>query len=230
VLGSVEYGLELAHNAQINAELHFPALQPWVQAVLVRLYLRQGDFNRAQAALPGNYRDMLVHTHTLLTPVLVALATAELALARQDYPYAVLVIDDLSTYLVPQGMRTFTICALHIKSQALLAMGHERLASRLLHEAQTEAEDLDVRHQLWPVLFTLSQLEAQQGNQSEADSLWLRAHTVLEEIAQQLDNLTLRSTFLQTSYADAVLKKAYNHPTPFFAPTRTPPRSRYQGH
>lgn len=206
-LGAVEHGLMLAHLALARADVQIPALRPWALAVMARLHIRMGDLQAAEAALQEDYRDLMTGGNTLLAPMLTALATGELALARGDYARAVLVLDDLLAYLERTGMEAFQIQVRYLKSQALLALNQEQAAYDLLQAARAAAETRGAGFSLWMILFALCQLETRRGDCHEAEHLHQQAHRVLAGIVDSIDLPALRTSFLAMPLVDAVMHK-----------------------
>ena len=69
-------------------------------------------------------------------------------------------------------------------------------------EARAEAEAIGSRRGLWPILYALSQLE---DDPAEAARLHKAAREILEYIADHIDQVDLRASFLGLPDAQTVL-------------------------
>jgi tetratricopeptide (TPR) repeat protein len=173
-LGDLARGFELARLAQARADVLYPVFRPWATAVLARLYLLVGDVGSAGVAVTECYRD-LKPEGSFHTPVWVALADGELALAQGEYDRAAVVMERLLTYLEQIHTRPFRADALNLKGQALLAMGQPEAARRVLELAREEAEALGSRRTLWQILLSLSETLRQAGDEVSAALLGSRS-------------------------------------------------------
>lgn len=215
LLGAVEHGVMLAQLALARAEVHIPALRPWALAVLARLYIRNRDFDAAEAVLREDYRDLMRGGNTLLAPMITALATGELAFVKGDYSRVIMVMDDLIAYLKRSEMRAFYLQALLLKSHALLVMEQQDAAYELLKETQYMAEQMGAQFSLWSTLFLLSQIEVQRGHLHLAEQLGQQARMVLEPIIENIDLPSLRAAFLATPVVDMVMRQGKHTETSY---------------
>jgi hypothetical protein len=106
--------------------------------------------------------------------------------------------EDLLARLRRVGVRPFVADALHLQGQALLGHGRTAEAREALRAARAEAEALGSRRSLWPVLASLGQLEAQLGNETQAQVLRQQAREIAEYIAGQAGTPELRASFLNS--------------------------------
>jgi class 3 adenylate cyclase/tetratricopeptide (TPR) repeat protein len=195
-LGMREHGLHLARQAYVTAESRIPHLLPWAQAVLVRLYIRHGNLAAAASTLTFDYQEVLHGPNTVLAPMLAALASGELALARRDYPQAATIAEDLLSYLDTSGVQAFRVEGVWLKGQALAGAQRGAAALEVLEEARALADQLQARHLEWQILAELSHLHIQQGQQQSAEACWQRAHTLLEDLITEMDSSTVCAAFL----------------------------------
>jgi len=206
MLGAVDRGLELAGLALARAG-ETPFLRVHSIGVLTRLHVLNGDRAAAQAALREGLEELKPEGLQWFAPILLSLANAELALVRQDYPRVISVVDDLLADLHKAQTRAFTPDALYLKGKALLAMGPlqaEEARGTLMH-ARSEAEALGSRRSLWPILVALSEIEAQHGNQAEAQALRRQAREIVEYIADHAGTPELRASFLGLPHVRAAM-------------------------
>ena len=97
---------------------------------------------------------------------------------------------------------------LHIRSQALLALGREDAACEGLEEARAVAEAIGSRRMLWQILYTLSQLESDLGQVAQ---LRQQACQIIEYIAGQIEQTDLRQSFLNRPDVRVVLTSIKNN-------------------
>jgi len=194
-LGALEQGIEVARLALATAEAKIPIFFTWAMAVLAEIHLRQGNLPAATAAVQQSTAGL--EPENLVSMILYAapLAEAELALARQDHARALTVMDEYIANLRKFGMRLYLSEALLIKGQALLAQGRVEEARTTLAEGRAIAEAIGARRSLWPILKALGQIEAQRGNQAEAQALRQKAREIIEYIADHAPP-EMRETFL----------------------------------
>ncbi len=202
-VGAVERGLELAQQASVAAN-QFPLLRPWAQAMLARLYLLQGDVARARRALTDSHAG-LIQEGSLLSPVHVGLAEGEFALATHDYRRAVQTMDELLALLHKVNFQPWITDALYLKGQALLAQRESDHAQEILTAARTHAEALGSKRMLWQIYGALSALEAARGNLDAVEKLRAPAREIIQFIAAQLSDPTLRESFWQQPRVHAVM-------------------------
>ncbi|MGH2522626.1 MAG: hypothetical protein ACRDH2_08995, partial [Anaerolineales bacterium] len=170
--------------------------------VLGRLLILKGDLAGAEAALQEGRRELKEGLAWLL-PILLPLGEGELALAQRDAPRALAVLDGLLDYLQRTRARPFFADGLHLKSQALLALGREIEAYEMLQRARAEAEAIGSRRRLWPTLLTLSQMEARRGRLAETEALRARAREITGYIADHCPP-EARAAFLNLSAVKSV--------------------------
>ncbi|MCP4363424.1 MAG: AAA family ATPase [Chloroflexi bacterium] len=188
-LGTIEPGLETAHRALAIAEAQMPLFRPYVLGILAQLQLLNGNLAEAEVAVDQGIKD----PNREAWPVYfmsVHLANCELVLRQGDYERAITVTDTFLTDWRQFG--TYIPKVLYFQSQALLGLGHDNAARDRLREARAEAEAMNARRPLWPILFALSQLEA---DPTEAERLRQQAREIIEYIADHAPT-DLRVSFL----------------------------------
>ncbi len=92
---------------------------------------------------------------------------------------------------------------LHLQGQAMLRLGQESAARDRLLEARAEAEAIGSRWLLWQILFSLSQLET---DPTEAQRLRRQAEEIIKYIADHIDDLELRASFLDLPDVQAIVE------------------------
>jgi ATP/maltotriose-dependent transcriptional regulator MalT len=204
-LGAVDHGLELANLADAAAEVHIPAWRPWTLAVLARIYLLAGDVAQAETVVKASLSDADKVGFLSFAIFLASLSEAQLALAQGDCAHAIAVMDELSALLRKGGMRAYLPDALYLKAKALLAQNRVGEAHEVLADARAVAEAIGSRRSLWPILLSLSQLEAKRGNPVEAANLRQQTREIVEYIAGHAGTSELRTSFLSLPHVQTVL-------------------------
>ena len=92
--------------------------------------------------------------------------------------------------------------ALYLQGRAFAALGQSDIAGERLQEARAAAEAIGSRRTLWPILFSLSQL---QSDQDEALRLRQQAREIIHYISRHIDTTDLRATFLNQPHVKEVL-------------------------
>jgi tetratricopeptide (TPR) repeat protein len=204
-LGLVERGIELVRRAVENAGRIYPLWRPGAMAALARLHLRHGEVAAAAPLVQESVRDLKVESIQLFSNIWVALASGELAMARQEYARAASLMDEVLAYIHRAIRRPFIPEVLYLKGQALRAQGQTEAALEALNAARAEAEALGSRRNLWPILALLSEMEAQRGNATEAQSLRQQAAELITYIVSHIGDAELRASFLALPGVRAVL-------------------------
>jgi tetratricopeptide (TPR) repeat protein len=137
---------------------------------------------------------MRVESLQLLAPILVPLAEGEFHFAHGDYEQALTTLDNLVDWLHRGQWQPFISDALYIKGQILLAQRQIDQAFSVLSEARAQAEALGSRRTLWPILLSLSEIEAKR-NSVEADLLRQQAQAIIDYIAGEIGDPALRTAF-----------------------------------
>jgi tetratricopeptide (TPR) repeat protein len=191
-LGALEQGLEMARQAVTVAETHFPHFRCHPLGILTQLHLLAGNLAEAEAVAEQGKKDPYGDAHPAWN-MRINLAEVELALKQGDYERTIAVADDWLPRLRQNNLGGFTPAMLHLKSQALLALGRVEAAREGLLEARDIAEATGSRATLWPILFTLSRLEP---NPTEAQRLHRQARDIVETIANRIGATDLQASFL----------------------------------
>lgn len=203
--GAVAEGIKIARQACAIAEEHKNLLRSWALAVLARLLIKDASLSEAETVIKKSYHFLRMKNEILLAPIYVPLADAELALAKNDYPRAIALVDKLLDYLEAYQIRPFTTDALMIKIHALLATGNRKQAYTLLQRARNEAELLGSKRTSWNILWLLSRIEAQLSNVADAAALQQQARANALYVADHIGNSDLRESFLHIPEVQMVL-------------------------
>jgi tetratricopeptide (TPR) repeat protein len=207
-LGAFEQGLELVRLALATADELLPAWRLFPVVVLASLHLRQGDLISAEATLEEARNIPRTEPNSaLLADIWSALIEGELAQAKQDYDQVITGMDRFLAHLQRMEIRSFICEGLLLKGQALLAQARVEEAYEVLSEAGAKSEAAGSRRILWPVLSTLSRVEAQRGHSAEAENLRQQAREIIEYIAGHTP-ANLRTSFLALPNVRVVLEDA----------------------
>jgi tetratricopeptide (TPR) repeat protein len=207
-LGVPQRGLALAQLALTNAEAHYPFWQPWPLAVLAHLHVLMGNFAAAEKMVEAGHQSLKPGSLQLIGPTLLAVAEGELALAQGKHSDGLAVMNELLAYLHAGEMHLFLPDALHLKSQALLALEDVEVAYETLGQARAEAESLGSRRSLWPILLMQSDLELKRGHPTEAEQLRRQAQEIITYMAEHIDQPDLRAAFLNRAEVQSVMRAA----------------------
>lgn len=204
VFGDVEHGLVLAELAYARSEEHNNIFRPWVLAVLARLLILKGDLAEAGRAIQAGYASLREKNETILAPIYMPLAEAELALVHLEYARVIAVAEQLLNYLHTHEIRPFASDALYLKGQALMALGQVQSAYVVLQQARADNEAYGSKRMLWQILFLLSHIEARRGNLDEAVLLRRQARSIVAYIAAHAGSTELRDSFLSLPHVHIV--------------------------
>jgi predicted Zn-dependent protease len=82
------------------------------------------------------------------------------------------------------------------KGRALLGLDRLEQAQQILQEARVRAESTGSNLHLWPVLADLARVNAKLGDADQAEADRREARRVAGQLADSLDEIGLRETFL----------------------------------
>lgn len=191
-LGAIEQGLEAVHEALTVAETQIPPFRPIALAVLAQLHLWQNNLTEAEAIINQD-KQAPSGEGWPLHYLPLRLAGAELALRQGNFERVIELTEYLLADLHQMGARIFIPNALHLQGKAWLSLSQKKVGRKSLQKGRAEAEAIGSRPSLWPILFSLSQLE---DNPSEAQSLRQQSQEIVEYIAGNVDKAELRTSFL----------------------------------
>jgi tetratricopeptide (TPR) repeat protein len=201
-LGMLTQGLEIAQLALSIAKKKFPIFCIIPLGALARLHLRNGNFAKAEEAINAGKNDPSLETFPIEF-IPIYLAEAELALAQDNYQYVLDLTSNMLTDMRQCDMRYYIPHVLYLQSQALIALEQPGTARASLLEACKLAEALNARRALWPILFTLSQLETEPA---ESECLRRQAQKIIEYIAVHTGTPELRDSFLGLTNVQVVFE------------------------
>ncbi len=168
--------------------------------ILAQLHLLSGDLAAANTAIAQGKADPYAAGWPLhFMPV--RMAECELALELGDVESAASHADKLLIDLRQMGARMFVPRTLFFQGRAYLGMGRSDIGLDILMEARREAEEIGSLPSLWPILFSLSELEP---DAAESASLLRQTRNLLRAIAAKSPTPALRTSFLELPSVRAV--------------------------
>jgi tetratricopeptide (TPR) repeat protein len=197
-LGAIEQGLESARLA-VAAASKVPALGFSALAALASMHLLAGHLAEAETIIDQGKSDPSRDAAPLYFASLT-MVEAELLLKQGNAQPAIEVTNALITNFRQSGLQTYLPDCLYLQGQAWLTLGQQEAAYACFLEARAIAEAIGLRRKLWPILFTLSQLEP---NPTEAERLLQQAREFVAYIADHTP-ADLRDSFLALPEVRAV--------------------------
>jgi tetratricopeptide (TPR) repeat protein len=194
MLGIPRRGIEIARAALSKADNASFRVAPL--AVLAELYLLDHALASCQAALSEGKAILRPYGLRWYAPTFLALVGSELALAQQDYPQAIRIVDELLAHLQTTAEGPYVPDALYLQGRAFRAMGQTLDARAAWGHARRIAESLGSRRSLMPILLAYSELESESGDSAAADRARREARAVVEFIADHISAPDLKASFL----------------------------------
>ncbi|CAN5539851.1 hypothetical protein BH23CHL2_BH23CHL2_09100 [soil metagenome] len=180
-------------------ELASNVWQMMADGMAASAYIESGDLETARAALPA-WKEL---TEQSTIPLVWAgwLGSIELALADKRYELALEIVERLihlssgiSGYLSPD--------VLLLRGLAMLACGRAEEAETSLLQACEVAEEFDFQLSLWRIQAALRKLYLAEGRIDDADAAGETALHIIDQIAEQIDDEDVRTTFLTNARAE----------------------------
>ncbi|GAC1618190.1 MAG: hypothetical protein PVS3B1_22400 [Ktedonobacteraceae bacterium] len=212
LLGSLSLDLLDLAQAQDHLEMALALAQEsgsqfWLRITtgsLASLCIAKREFARA-ASLLSTTTDTTNTTNTIPSIQTTAqrflwYARAELELAQHRPTNTLKIIDQLiaSAYVEPGGV----IPKLeHLRGEALIACKRKTEAEAVLQTAYATAQAQGLRSRLWRISITHAKLAAAQGQREQAEALTTQARTIIEELATNAPDASLRDSFLSCATA-----------------------------
>lgn len=207
-LGAMELSLATARKAvDISEESNSILLRSYALGSLARLQLLQGDREAAQAAV-NQVGDEQAWEAISLFNVPLQLASIELDFG-QESERVLEKINRLLQWLKKAEMRLWLPEAMFLQSKVLTALGQEEKALDSLVAARIEAESLQSRRLLWPILLALSQHET---DSVAAGPLRQQAREIVRYLADHIHIHDLNAAFLSRPSVHDLLPEKTDHP------------------
>ncbi|HMA33727.1 MAG TPA: tetratricopeptide repeat protein [Chloroflexia bacterium] len=198
-LGATDRALAETRQAWALAEAQFTTWRGMVLVTFAYVHAFAGHWDEAATFVDAAHT-ALPEQDRLSGPIL-ALAEAELALARQDSGRVAAAADALDQLALP----IYLPDTLYYRGQVARAAGQIDVARALWEAGREHAVQLGIRRSLWPLLAALADLEAAQGHVTVATTLQQEAATVITYIADHAGSAALRASFLDRPAVRRVL-------------------------
>ena len=205
MLGQPERGfrwVEAALNMESDSQLREQRSAPL--AALAYLHLRCGNLEEANAAIQRSYEALELRSLSAAAFFTFPI-DAELKLAQSKPEAAADVGNEYFAYLEETKLSPFRPDALYIKGRARLDQDRAAEAAEVLVTARTEAEGLGARRILWKILVALAEANESLGHDEKAIELRDEASQVIHYLAGQIEEQSLRDSFLQRPAVRALL-------------------------
>jgi tetratricopeptide (TPR) repeat protein len=134
----------------------------------------------------------------------VSLGAAHLALGELDQALAN--VDHFLTLAQHNDWRTRTAEALEIRARVLHALGSDEEEAATLAEARQLAEEIGLANVQWRVYGALADIEDRHQNEEEAATLRRAARSIVEQIAQSLEDPALKRGLLAMPEVRALIR------------------------
>jgi tetratricopeptide (TPR) repeat protein len=178
-------------------------------AVLASVSLYQGNHAQAEEWLApfstGSFENYFQAIPIGATSFILTLI--ELALAQGDAPRALKIAEDAISAVRKMGMLIFPLSITPLKAKALRKLERADEAYALLNDARQQAETMQARYRLLPILFALIEMETERGNTAQAQLRRDEARALSQFIGDHTP-LDLRESFLNLSEVRAVFTPA----------------------
>jgi len=202
--GAFEKALRLIEQALQTAEAKQPAWRAFPQAGKVRIHLLRGDIDSAEQTAGNTLLQPISIPYARYT-IFVVLANIELAAARGEYGRALTWAEELLDEVSPL-VRVDVPELLRWKGHALFALGRPDEAHQVLTEACSLAEASGSNLHLWPILTGLATVNSKLGKHKEAKANREKARQIVETIADGLNEIGLRESFLNQARVQELMR------------------------
>jgi tetratricopeptide (TPR) repeat protein len=193
--GAFEKGFEAAEKALQLADEAQSSFRAFPLAVIILLHLMKGDLESAQRMAGSEPLQpiSIPYAHYTIT---VSLANLELSLAQKDYTHALSLAEDLLEEVTTLTRLNIPL-VLQRKASALIGLNRLDEAHQTLTRACSQAEDMGSKNHLWSVYLDLADLNDRLDHRERAEEFRQKAREIVEEIANDLDEIKLRDSFLK---------------------------------
>lgn len=196
-LGAIERGLQIAREYESKINQIPTTFRAWSLAILARLEFMAGKTEQGSKTLQKSYLHFNRDQMNSIAFLWISLAEAELAWLRAEYQtLTILMSQTIYAFHQIQAL-TFLPDMMLFKARALLAQNQRREARQQLQEAVTISHQLNQPRNLWQIRSLQSKLEAQLGNHSQAHLLQQEAQQIIQQLANQIEEIPLRITFIE---------------------------------
>ena len=199
-LGDVDRAQALIREATALAEDGNTHLMPYVQARSALMAIAQGELTTAGEILAAMWaKDAPIN---IVQPRVLTLADCLLPLAQGEHEKAVQRCQERLADLRKYGLRGYVSETLLVRGKALTVLSRTGEAEDALREALECAREMGARWVEWQILVAWSILhpKGERGDVKRA-----QAQTLIEEIANNLDDPQLRNSFMAREDAQQML-------------------------
>jgi DNA-binding SARP family transcriptional activator/predicted ATPase len=126
-LGALEQGKEVARQAVLAAETHFPYFRCHPLGILAHLHLLSGNLAEATAVVEEGRNDPYAAAHPAWV-IRLYMAEVKLAFQQGDFERTITLADHWLTQLRQNKMQGYILPFLHLWSEAHLSLGHMETA------------------------------------------------------------------------------------------------------
>lgn len=172
---------------------------------LARTKIQVGEPDTAGELLSQIGPDSDLNNYLIPLVPLVPRAKAELALAKGDWQEALVIVDAFLERIRQDHVPLFMPETLLLKSKILCRAGISAEACEALREAHKLASAQQAHPALWRVCSSLAQIEAEKGNQDEAQAFYGQARKAVDFMAENAGKEELRQSFLALPQVQTVL-------------------------
>jgi tetratricopeptide (TPR) repeat protein len=203
--GAFEKGFEAAEKALQLADEEQSNFRTFPLAIIILLHLMKGDLESAQhMAGPAPLRPISIpYAHYTIT---VRLANVELSLAQGNYAHALSLADALLEEVTPL-IRLNIPLVLQRRASALIGLNRIDEAHQILTQACSLAEEMDSRHHLWSIYIDLAEVNVCLEHNDEAETFRQKAREIIEVIADDLQEIDLKDSFLEQPRVQAFMRQ-----------------------
>jgi tetratricopeptide (TPR) repeat protein len=194
-LGDYGRAAEYAQRALSNLIPDSPAHPIFPSSVFASIALHQGDLAKSVewlAPFIANSLDEYVRTY-IPSGIQLFSTVIELALAQKDAPRALAIADHTLALFSQLRLVIALPSILHSRARALRLLDRADEAYTLLIDARRQAEAMQSRYRLLPILFTLVEMETERGAAAQSERIRLQAHEVVDYIVGHLPAELLQS-------------------------------------
>lgn len=192
-LGAFEQGLEHARRALAFANSNYPVLASIARGALVQIYLWMNDPAEAMAVFRSSNPEAEPENFFALN--FKFQSGARLAYAQSDFVRVLDIGSRWVEWLNAFTIRTYLPEAFYLQGLAERGLGQIPAARASWRAAREHAEQLYARWPLWQILGAWGDMEAADGNRTEAEPLLGQARELIRYIADHAPS-ALRESFL----------------------------------
>jgi tetratricopeptide (TPR) repeat protein len=192
---SMEY-----HNQVITLSEQ-PSGAAWGSSAWVELgfcYLAAGELDLAEEYFHKGLTIPTTMMH-LLRPKFL-LGEASVALAKGEHDLAVQRIQEARAFVEERGMQDNLPLISLTRAQLITAQGQIDRALEQFNLTETLAQDMNMRPLVWQARAGAGQILSNSGRISEADLKRRQAQVIIDEMADLIDDESLRAHFLESAY------------------------------